>query len=132
MNWYKKAQNSNVTWEDSRGQVMWIKGDILNSPLTWREMKEAITMKNQTSGSVSKEIDGIKVKFIPPFKIRDNEGDEDIEVESAVDGGASASPCADQVYSRYDVIQNRDDLAPSMIRKRKKKRKGKCKGGCKL
>ena len=81
-NWYKKAQHSEaqqlekhetkgrVIWEDSQGQIMWIKGDTANSPLTWREMKEAIKMKDQTSGAIIKEINGVRFEFVPSFRTR--------------------------------------------------------------
>ena len=65
---------SKIWWEDSRGQVMWIKGDTANSALSWREMQEAITMKDQTIGSVSgKRKDGSEFEFSAPFTKRTSE-----------------------------------------------------------
>lgn len=43
--------------------------------------------------------------------------DEDVDKESAEVSGCSGS----QVYSDYEAIQGRDDLAPSQLRKKKKK-----------
>ena len=126
MNWYKTSQfeGKPKTWyEDSEGKVMWVKGGGPDSVLNYWAMKEAIGM---TSGSVvSIDKDGNEIEFIPPFykkedspEVQKNDTSQSISVQSPSSQEAAISPR--QVHMRDDVIQNREDLAPSMLRKKRK------------
>jgi hypothetical protein len=61
-----------------------------------------------------------KVRVTPIIKDKKPTGDPtELELEEIeADGCSTTSPSG--VYSRYDVIQEREDIAPSMILKRKK------------
>ncbi len=66
MNWYKKAQQE--IWEDADGKTVFVSGK--NKPegtLSYWGWNEA---KDMQSGSVTKEVHGKPVTFVPPFKKR--------------------------------------------------------------
>ena len=115
MNWYKKA-NSREVWVDSKGQTVYIKGVPTSERggLTYHEWNEA---KDMQSGSVTNN-EGIT--YVPPFK----------KAEADLDKEANGEASPSQIYSDYDTMDGhpqRDEIAPSLLRKKrellKKKRK---------
>ena len=82
---FDREASSKETWVDSKGQVVWIRGDTVNSPLTYREFKEAMPSEMSPGWPQSISKDGLS--FYPPFRKIESD-----TKEAGVDSTMSVSP----------------------------------------
>jgi len=144
MNWYKKARF--ITEDELREKARSLDYSLLQCVECGRwidMMKKAISdwkFEKEMSEDESKVVNEVKesiangrgggfstCRHCVTKSLKESGVNSTMSVSPSVpmseDVSVSVSPR--QIYTRDDVIQNREDLAPSMLRKKKKKRRRK-------